>query len=326
MWFRILPTIICLVATQIEPNAAAGADKWDMPLAYAGSNFHSENAAAFGDCISSATAGAIRIVTHPAGSLFKGSDIKRAVQTGQVAIGERILSAHENENPLFGTDSLPFIATSYDDSLKLWQASRPAIQRVLDEQGLTLLYSVPWPPNGFYFTKEVNSVADMAGLKVRSYSSATARIAELSGMLPVQIEAAELSQALASGAVESLITSAATGMDSKVWEHLSYFYLVDAWLPRNYVFVNKGIWQALDDSVRIAIQDCATKAESDGFRKSKEYNVKALAALANNGMKIVSPSDQLRLELRQIGEKMAAEWLGRAGNGGIQILDQYRAH
>ncbi len=188
------------------------------------------------------TDGAIEIITHPSGSLFKGADIKRAVQTGQVPIGERLLSGHQNENALFGFDSVPFLATSFDDSEKLWKAAKPTIEALLADQNLTLLYSVPWPPQGLYFKKEVNSVADMKGIKFRSYNTATARLAELTGMLPVQIEAAEISQAFATGVAESMISSGATGYDRKVWETLTHFYEVDAWLPRNYVFVNKDSW------------------------------------------------------------------------------------
>ena len=218
----VIMPLTCLAAP------AAVAQKWDMPMAYPASNFHSVNAKAFGDCVRTGSNGEIDIVTHPGGSLFKGNDIKRAVQSGQTQIGERLLSAHENENPLYGLDSIPFIATSYDQSEKLWQAGKGEIAKALDAQGLVMLYSVPWPPQGIYFKKEVNSSADMKGVRVRSYNNSTGRIAELSGMVPVQIEAAEITQALITGVIESLITSAVTGQDSKAWEQLSHFYKVNA--------------------------------------------------------------------------------------------------
>jgi TRAP-type C4-dicarboxylate transport system substrate-binding protein len=197
--------------------AVSAAETWDMPTAYPALNFQTVNAQEFSKCVADGTKGEINIVIHPNGALFKGNDIKRAVQTGQTQIGERLLSSHENENPMFGTDSIPFLATSYDDSIKLFDAAKPELDKVLDAQGLKLLYSVPWPPQGLYFKKDVNSVADMAGVKVRSYNKATARLAELTGMAPISIEAAEISQAMAAGVINSLITSAVTGQDSKVW-------------------------------------------------------------------------------------------------------------
>ncbi len=202
-------------------------------MAYAASNFHSETGAEFAKCVTTGTGGDIEIVTHPSGTLFNGAAIKRAIQMGQVPIGERLLSAHQNEHPLFGFDSIPFLATSFEDSHKLWKIAKPRITEILADQNLTLLYSVPWTPQGLYFKHEVNSVSDMNGLKFRSYNNTTSRLAGLTGMLPVTIEATEISQAFATGVVEAMASSAATGYDRKVWDSLNYFYEVDASLPRN---------------------------------------------------------------------------------------------
>ena len=317
----LIPAMLCVAPTL---SAASAAEKWDMPTAYPASNFQTVNAQEFSKCVSTGTSGEINIVIHPNGALFKGNDIKRAVQTGQTQIGERLLSSHENENPVFGTDSIPFLATSYEASVKLFAAARPELDRVLDEQGLKLLYSVPWPPQGLYFKKEVNSVADMAGVKVRSYNKATARLAELTGMAPISIEAAEISQALAAGVIASLITSAVTGQDSKAWEQLTSFYQVKAWMPRNAIIVNKGIWDGLSADKQKAISDCATTAEAAGLEKSKLSNEKALGTLKSNGMKVQAPSEKLAAELTKIGDTMTSEWAAKAGDAGSEIIKKFK--
>ncbi len=311
-------------ALSLLASTAFAGEKWDMPMAYPATNFQSVNAGEFAKCVATGTAGDIEIITHPNGSLFKGNDIKRAVQTGQTQIGERLLSSHENENPIFGTDSIPFLATSYEDSVKLFKAARPQLEKVLGDQGLVLMYSVPWPPQGLYFKKDVNSIADMTGVKVRSYNTATARMAELTGMVPISIEAAEISQALSAGVIGSLITSAVTGQDSKVWEQLDHFYEVKAWMPRNSVIVNKGIWDKLSDKNKSAMTDCATKAEAAGLLKSKNANDAALATLAKNGMRVIQPSDQLAADMGKIGQTMTGEWVTKAGDIGKSIIDNFK--
>lgn len=312
-----------VAAVAMSLSATATAEKWDMPLAYAATNFHSENAAEFGQCVTDGTGGEIEIVTHPSGSLFKGADIKRAVQTGQAPIGERLLSGHQNENAIFGFDSVPFLATSFEDSDKLWAAARPTIEKVLDEQGMVLLYGVPWPPQGLYFKKEVNSVADMKGIKFRSYNNATARLAELTGMLPVTVEAAEISQAFATGVAESMVSSGATGYDRKVWESLTHFYEVDAWLPRNYVFVNKDMWGGVSDDHKAVMTDCAAAAETRGTDASREYTGFTLKGLAEGGMTVAPPGDQLKADLQEIGATMTTEWLENSGAEGQAIVDAF---
>lgn len=305
--------------------ASAHAEKWDMPMAYAASNFHSQTGAQFAECVTTGTGGDIEIVTHPSGSLFKGADIKRAIQTGQAQIGERLMSGHQNENAVFGFDSIPFLATSFDDSARLFEAAKPSMEALLDEQNLVMLYAVPWPPQGLYFNKEVNSVEDMKGIKFRSYNNATARLAELTGMLPVTIEAAEISQAFATGVAESMVSSGATGYDRKVWESLSHFYEVNAWLPYNYVMVNKDVWNDTSDASKNVIQACAKIAEYAGTWRSREYTGFTMAGLAAGGMTVGPAGDALVEELKAIGETMAAEWLEAAGDDGKAILDAYQA-
>jgi TRAP-type C4-dicarboxylate transport system substrate-binding protein len=320
-----LTSLLAATALTAVSAAPAFAEKWDMPLAYSASNFHSVNAAAFGACVTEGTAGDIEIVTHPSGSLFKGADIKRAIQTGQVPIGERLLSGHQNENAIFGFDSVPFLATSFEASGKLFKAAQPKLEEVLADQNLTLLYAVPWPPQGLYFKKEVNSVADMAGVKFRSYSNATARLAELTGMLPVTIEAAEISQAFATGVAESMISSGATGYDRKVWESLTHFYEVDAWLPYNYVMVNSDVWSGVNDANKAIITACATTARDTGLEASIAYTQFTMDGLRDGGMTVQPAGDALVNELKVVGETMTTEWLSDAGADGAAIVDSFKA-
>ncbi len=305
--------------------SVASAEKWDMPLAYAATNYHSENAAKFAAAVTEATGGALELVTHPGGSLYKGGEIFRAVRTGQAPIGERLISALGNEDPIFEIDALPFLATSFDDAMKLYEASKPKMQEVLDSKGVMMLYAVPWPPQGLYNTKPVNSAADMAGVKFRAYNAATSRLAELMGAVPTKIEAAEISQAFATGVAESMVSSGSTGYDRKIWEHVKYWYDVQAWLPKNMVIVNKDAWAGLDAATQKIVMDAAAQAEKDGWAKARELSDWYKEQLAANGMEITGPSDQLRSDFMAIGDKMAAEWLERAGDAGKSVVDAYKA-
>lgn len=321
---RSLPCFLALSALSLA--APAHAAKWDMPLAYPATNFHSENAAEFATCVFDKTDGELDITTHPNGSLFSGDDIKRAVQTGQAEIGERVTSAHENENALFGVEAIPFIATSFDASDELWQVALPYMTKLLDSQNLVYVYSVPWPASGFYTKNEIQTVDDLKGIKFRAYNAATARIAELAGMAPMQIEQAELGQALSTGVVDSFMTSNTTGVDTKVWEMgIKHFYNVQAWHPRNTVFINKKAWNGLDDATQQAITECGALMDQSGLEKVKKLNAQYLQTLDEHGVKVSDPSPELEQGLAEFGEIMAQEWLERAGADGEAILEAYNA-
>jgi TRAP-type C4-dicarboxylate transport system substrate-binding protein len=298
--------------------------KWDMPTPYAATNFHTENVAQFAADVEKATGGKLKITVHSNASLFKAPEIKRAVQGGQAQVGEILISGYSNEDPLFGVDSVPFLATSYADAAKLWKASRKALEDRFARQGMMVLYSVPWPPQGIYSTKPLASVADMKGLKMRTYNPYTSRIAELAGAQPVTIQAAELAQAFATGAVNANITSGATGYDTKAWEVVKNYYDTQAWLPKNIVFANKAAFDALDKPTQQALLKAAADAEARGWKTSEEKNQWYQEQLAKNGMNVAPPSAQLKADFRKIGDTMTAEWLATAGADGKAVVDAYR--
>src|SRR5215831_325938 len=298
--------------------------KWDMPTAYPATNFHTENIMQFVADVDKLTGGKLKITVHSNASLFKANEIKRAVQTDQAQIGEILISAYSNEDPVFGADSIPFLATSYSEAAKLWKVSRKAIEERFAKQGMRVLYSVPWPPQGIYSSKPLANLADMKGLKLRTYNPATSRIAELAGAQPVTIQAAELAQAMATGAVNANITSGSTGYDSKAWEQVKYFYDAQAWLPKNIVFVNQKAFAALDKPTQDAMLKAAVDAEARGWKLSEEKTKWYLEQLAKNGMTVTPPSPAFAAELKKVGETITSEWIKQAGTDGQAIVDAYR--
>jgi TRAP-type C4-dicarboxylate transport system substrate-binding protein len=316
---------LTLAATALAFGAAAQAQtKWDLPAAYPATNFHSVNLAQFATEVDQASGGKLKITVHPGASLFKAPEIKRAVQGGQAQIGEILLAAYQNEWQMFGADGIPFLATSYDDSFKLYQAQKPILEKKLGEQGMMLLYSVAWPPQGIYSKKPLASAADLRGSKWRAYSPSTSRIAELVGAQPVTVQAAELSQALATGVVEANMTSGATGVDSKLYEHLKFYYDVQAWLPKNAIIVNKRAFDALDKPTQDAVLKAGAAAEKRGWDESRKVNTSTLATLKANGMAVEPPSAQLKADMQKVGETMLKEWLDKAGPEGQALMSTYR--
>ena len=298
--------------------------KWDLAAAYPATNFHSENLAAFAADIDKASAGKLKITVHANASLFKAPEIKRAVQGGQAQAGEILLANYQNEWQIYGADGLPFLADSYDASMKLYKAQRPLLEKKFGEQGMLLLYAVAWPPQGIYSKKPLASVADLKGSKWRAYSPATARIGELVGAQPVTVQAAEVSQALATGVIESYMSSGSTGFDTKTYEHLKYWYDTQAWLPKNAVVVNKAAFDALDAATQAVVQKAAAEAEARGWAASQRVNIETQDKLKANGMNIVAPSAQLKADMKKVGDTMLTEWLDKAGPDGKSLVEAFR--
>ncbi len=316
--------ILACAAALAFIGTAHAQTKWDLPSGYGGNTFHVQNLEWFAQEVERQTGGTLKITVHPNASLFKANEIKRAVQTGQTQIGEFILSGAANENPLYGVDAVPFLATTYAESKKLDSASRPALEKLLASQGMKLLYAVPWPGQSLYSKKPVTTLADLKGTKMRAYNPATTRIAELVGAQPVTIQLAELPQALATGGVDNFLTSSASGVDSKLHEQVKYFYDVSAWLPRNALVVNQKAFDALDKPAQAAVLKAAQEASDRGWKTSEQKDNEYLKELAAKGMTVDRGNVKLKSELKAIGERMTAEWLKQAGPDGQAIVDQYR--
>ena len=316
---RILLSVACLAAGVSQAQV-----KWDLPTGYAANTFQTQNNQQFAKEVDELTGGKLKITLHPGGSLYKANEIKRAVQGGQADIGEIIISNFSNEDPMFGLDSIPFLATGYEDAQKLWKVSKAATEARLGKQGLKVLYSVPWPPQGIFSAKPISSAADLKGVKWRAYNPNTSRIAQLVGAQPVTIQAAELTQALATGAVTAFMTSGATGYDSKVWEQVKYYYQVDAWLPKNMVIVSQKAFDKLDKPTQEVVLKAAAAAEKRGWKISAEKTIWYTEQLAKNGMKVEKPSEQLKSDLKKVGLTMIADWTTQTGAEGQAVIDAFR--
>jgi TRAP-type C4-dicarboxylate transport system substrate-binding protein len=303
---------------------AVAQTKWNLPAAYPNDNFHTENLLQFSKDVAAATGDKLQITIHGNASLFKAPEIKRAVQTGQAQAGEVLMSLHENEDPLYGIDVIPFLATSFEQSKKLWDGQKPAIEKKLASQNLMLLFAVPWPPQGIFAKKEINTLNDLKGVKWRAYNAGTSRIAEIVGAQAVTIQAAELPQALATGVVTTFMTSGATGYDAKVWESLSHFYDTQAWIPKNMTFVNKAAFDALDKASQDALVKAAKAAEERGWKTAQEKTKWYMDQLSAKGMKVLPPNPELKAGLLKVGEQLTGDWLKKAGPDGQAVVDSYR--
>jgi TRAP-type C4-dicarboxylate transport system substrate-binding protein len=315
---------LSLAGALLMAAPALAQTKWNLPAAYPTDNFHTENLNAFAKDVADATGGKLQVTVHANASLFKAPEIKRAVQTGQAQVGEVLMSLHENEDPVYGLDVVPFLATSFDQAKKLWDVQKPAIEKKFAGQGLMLLFAVPWPPQGIFAKKDINTVEDLKGVKWRSYNPGTARIAELVGAQPVTVQAADLPQALATGVVNTFMTSGATGYDSKVWESLTHFYDTQAWIPKNLTFVNKAAFDALDKPTQEAVLKAAKTAEERGWKTAQEKTKWYVDQMTAKGMKIQPPSAELKAGLQKVGEQLTQDWLKKAGPDGQAIIDSYK--
>lgn len=312
-------------AAALAPAAAWAQARWQMATPYPDGNYHTRNVRSFLEEVKTATAGRVDVQVHSNGALLPMPQIKRGVQTGQVQLGEILLSAYGNEDPFFEIDGLPQLVTTFAEAKRLDELSRPYIEARFARQGLSLLYTVPWPPSGFYTNVAVDTLEVLRGTRMRTFSVMTNRFATLVGASPTLVQAAEVPQAFATGVVNSMVTSPVTGVDSSAWDYARFYTHVGFTFTRNAVFVNRRAFEALTAADQQALRTAAAAAQTRGYGMAEEAAAAAQATLAARGVNVSQASPALREGMARVSDEMVREWLTRAGEDGQKVIEAYRA-
>lgn len=299
----------------------ASAATWDLPAGYNENNYHSQNLVWFADKVREATGGEVDIVVHAGASLIKLPEIKRAVQSGQVPIGEILLANLGNDDALFEADMVPFLARGLDESRALYDLQKPMLAERFEAQNLKMLYSVCWPGNGIFAKNELDALAEMDGMKFRAYNAITARVAEKFGAQPVTIQVPELAQAFLTGLADIMLTGAPILVSTSGWDYGDYFYNFNAFHPRSAVIVNKRMWDSLPEETRTAIVEISAEAEARGWELCRQDQESSLETIAKQGITVVEPDEALMDEFAAAAQSIIDEWEERAGPDGTALRE-----
>jgi len=316
--------LAALALAALGLGTAQAAEHWNMSAEQPDGNYITVVAREFAADVGKATAGELDIKVHSNSVLFKRADLKRAVQTGQVQVGDVLISVLGNEDPMYEADAVPLLARDFDSAWKLWQASRAGIEARLQKQGIKLLYSVPWPPQGIYTKVPVKQMSDFKGMKFRAYNAATSRLVELMGASPTTVNSGDVPQAFGTGLIEAMITSPATGVDSQAWDFSKYYYDVQAFIPKNVTMVNARAFQRLSPNAQKAVLAAAERAEKKGWELGRKQTSELTQTLAKNGMTVGPTPPAIESELSKIGAVMAEDWAKKAGPDGKAVLDKMK--
>ncbi len=243
-----------------------------------------------------ATSGKLKITVHPNGSLFKAPEITRAVR-------KRAGADRRGSDEPAGQPE-PSVRRSI--RCRFWQPgsmtrgscgrrSGPWSIALLAKRGLKLLYAVAWPPQGIYAKKELNTAGRHEGAQVARVQPRHIHDRAAVGAQPLTIQAAELSQALADRrrSIRSC-RRAPPESTSKVWETLTHFHTVDAWLPKNMVIVNQQEFDKLDKPTQDSVVKAASQtpsARAGNACVATPTNRSAIVAQEQDD--VVKPSPQL---------------------------------
>ncbi|MCK4126572.1 TRAP transporter substrate-binding protein [Ralstonia pseudosolanacearum] len=324
---RAMPArrLLCVFAGALSLLSAvhAHAETFRVATAYPATNFHTQNLQAFAGAVGPATGGELRLEVYPSGMLLKPAAIFDGVKEGKAEGGEVMLSTLAQRDPMFGVDSIPFLVENYNDARLLWEASRHKIESLMKASGLRLLYAVPWPPQNLYSSTPIARLSDLRGHRLRTYNAEQKRIADLYGAQPIPVEAADLGAAITAGRIDTMLTSPSTGLETRAGQRLTYYYKVNAWIPKNAVFVSEARFARLSPAAQQAVLKLAAEYEKRGWEASRQTYERDEVELAKTGVRVINPDVTLLGDMRRLGERLTREWLRSVGTEEVDILLSY---
>ena len=325
MFRKILRTVAAIIVGGAISLPVLAGTTWDMPIVWPDGNFDVKNARVFAEEVNKATGGKVTINIHPGGSLgFKGPEMLTVMRDGLVPIGELLLNQQVGESPLMGLEATPYLSSGYSDLAKLHQHWLPHVQEVAKQFNQKFLYIVPWPRQYVYTKVPASSVADLKGIKIRTYNRSTTGMFNRIGMTSVQLPWGEVVPSLAAGTIDAVTTSASSGVDGKFWEFLKYMYPTSHVWSSNVVSVNLDAWNSLTPLTRIAIEGVAKRLQPQFWDVSKAEDAAKVKILTDNGVIVGEVTTSMLKDMQEKTAPMLAETIESIGDPAGQIIDAYK--
>ncbi len=287
---QTLGTGAAAVAMALGAGAAKAQAKtqWDISTVWPDGNFHTVNAKRFADEVKTATGGAMEMTVKAGGQLgFKGPEHLRAIRDGLVPMADVLNIQQIGDEPLLGTESVPFLIGSIDELKVMHKYLRPLYEQIATKNNQKILYMVPWPTQYLHLKVKVDALDGLKNVKIRVPDKNAQDMLAAVGMSPVLIPWGETIPALASGAVAGVSTSSVSGVDGKFWEFLKYVYPTNHTWSCQMMNVNLDAWKKLTSAVQKTIEDLAKKLEPDFWAASLKADTDSLARLKQGGMEVV---------------------------------------
>ena len=312
-------------ATLALAGPALAATQWTMASGYPETSFFTKNIRQFIAAVEERTKGELKIDLRSHDSLIKLDNIKRAVQSGQVQIGEIRMGVYGNEQEMFNLDNIPGVVPTFDKSWKLMEAQKPFYDEWFGRNGMRVITYVAWPGQGFFTADPINSLDDLKGVKLRIYSQQTQVMGEKLGTQAIILPFAEVPQAFATGMIEALWTSAQSGTDVQVWDYLDVFTYTGTMHNKNAVIVNERALRALPDDIRKIVLEEGEAATARGWELAKAASEERENVLKEHGITINQAPQDVLDRIDEIGKEMVADWMTRASDAEKAVYEAYQA-
>ncbi|MGZ9057710.1 MAG: TRAP transporter substrate-binding protein [Burkholderiaceae bacterium] len=238
-----------------------------------------------------ATAGRFQISLHAAGEITPPLAIVDAVQQGTIECGHTAPYYYFGKDPTFamgtaipfGMNARQLNAWMYEgNGLSLFREFYKAYNIVNFPMGNTGAQMGGW------YRKEIKTVADIKGLKMRIAGLAGVVLAKM-GVVPQNIPGGEVYQALEKGTIDATEFVGPYDDEKLGFNKVAKFYYYPAWWEGGAqveLYVNQGAWDQLPKEFQAIVEIAAGMTHTDILARYDARNPAALRRLIGGGTQL----------------------------------------
>ena len=244
------------------------------------------------------TSGKFQISVHAAGELMPAFGVVDALQNGGIECAHTASYYFVGKNKSFGFETtLPFGLNQRQQNA--WMYYGGGLQLVRDFLRDYNIVSFPGGNTGVqmggWFKREIKSVADLKGLKMRIPGIGGEVMARL-GAVPQQIAGGEIYQALEKGTIDAAEWVGPYDDEKLGFYKVANHYYYPGWWESNSMYsfyINTKAWDALPKDFQAAFAAAAAEANIDMMAEYDFKNPTALRRLVGSGVKLHAYSTEI---------------------------------
>ncbi len=260
--------------------------------------------------VSELTKGDLSLRVEYGGSLgYKGAELLNAVNDGQLDIAEMVTSNVAGDAPVLALRTLPMMVDSWQEVELFDKLAKPYYEKVLDRKNQKLLLISPWPFGGLWSKKKVTDIKDMQGLKIRSYDRNGALFAAACKAQALNVPYAETYTGLATGLIDSTITSSISVREGKFYEVCKFHMPIRFSTASSITTINRKVWDKLAPDQQKALMTAAAECENFLRDEVKKVVAENDDFCYHNGVTKVDVSGTYHNQLVAAAGTVANDWL-----------------
>jgi len=276
----------------------------------------------FAEAVKEQTEGRVEFVIYPNNELGAPSTFVDQVISGSLDVGFALAAYTPGRFPLTSILEFPFM---FDTALQGNLVANDIKQELEDAEykDLKLLWVGGTDVAKILINKDVNTVAGLAGLKLRSPGLLYNEVFHALGATELSLPVSDLYDAMDRGIVDGSLMSPSALISFKLSEVTKNVIDLDVYMNPLIMFANKEKWSQVSPEDQKIIEDLIAEFPPIIGAQYDKESAAGMDVAKEKNIKVISFSDEEKAKFRELTDTLKAKWLADMDAKGLPATEIY---